>query len=76
MRRGDTLSETEIARRLEEERRPAADGRRGTPDRSLRLRDDIWIGVSGTRAIVPRDDLPDRCPACQRPSLEEHRAVE
>ena len=41
-----------------------------------RLRDDIWIGVSGTREIVPRDDLPDRCPACQRPSLEEHRAVE
>jgi DNA-directed RNA polymerase subunit RPC12/RpoP len=70
------LTDAEIARRLEEERRPAASGERAVPDRSLRLRDDIWVGVSGTREVVPRDDLPERCPACRRPTLEAHRILD
>jgi DNA-directed RNA polymerase subunit RPC12/RpoP len=74
--RAGGLTEAEIARRIEEERRPAAAGERAVPDRSVRLRDDIWVGVSGTREIVPREDLPARCPACQRTTLAEHRVLE
>lgn len=70
------LTDAEIARRIEEERRPVAPGDSGVPDRSLRLRDDIWVGVSGTRDMVPRDDLPERCPACRRPTLEAHRVLD
>ena len=76
VRREGEMSEAEIARRLEEERRPAARGERGAPDRALRLRDDIWVGVSGTRETVPRDDLPARCPACERATLEGHRVLD
>jgi DNA-directed RNA polymerase subunit RPC12/RpoP len=76
VRRAGELSEAEIARLLEEERRPAARGERAVPDRSLRLRDDIWVGVSGTREMVPRDDLPEHCPACRRPTLREHRVLD
>jgi hypothetical protein len=76
VRRTGELSDAEIARRIEEERSPVAGGDRGAPDRTLRLRDDIWVGVSGSREIVPRDDLPERCPACRRPTLEAHRILD
>lgn len=70
------MSEEEIARRVAEEMRPAAPGPRAPSDFASRLRDDIWVGVSGTREIVPRDELPDRCPACGRDALEEARTLE
>jgi hypothetical protein len=60
------LSEAEIARRMQEEFEPAKPGPSGRPDFGSRLRDDIWVGVSGTREPVPRDELPERCPACRR----------
>ena len=56
----------EAARRVEEELRAAAAGPRGRLSPQLRLRDDIWIGVSAARAGVPRPRAPERCPACAR----------
>ena len=56
----------EAARRVEEELRAAAAGPRGRLGPQLRLRDDIWIGVSATRTAVPRSRAPERCPACAR----------
>jgi hypothetical protein len=66
VRREAPLSEAEIARRVQEEFEPAIPGPAGRADFSSRLRDDIWVGVSGTREAVPRDELPERCPACHR----------
>jgi hypothetical protein len=76
VRRPGPLSEAEIARRIEEEHRPAARGRGGSVPFSERARDDIWAGISALRDAIPRDALPDRCPACQRDALVEARTVE
>ncbi len=76
VRRPGPLSAEEIARRVEEEHRPAARGRSGAIPFSERARDDIWIGVSGLRDIVPREELPERCPACRRETLVEDRVLE
>jgi ribosomal protein L37AE/L43A len=70
------LTDAEIARRREEEMRPPAQGARSRPSFSDRLRDDIWIGISGTREIVPREELPDRCPSCRRATLEVARVLD
>ena len=66
VRRPGPMSEAEIARRVKEEFEPSKPGPTGRPDFSSRLRDDIWVGVSGTREQVPRDELPEACPVCAR----------
>ena len=76
VRQAGPLSDAEVRRRIEEEMRPAASGRRSHRDLSTRLRDYIWEGVSGTREMVPREELPARCPACHRHTLEMDRTVE
>lgn len=70
------LTEAEIQRRIEEEMRPAATGPRGSASFSDRMRDHIWLGISDTREIIPRDQAPDRCPACSREGLERTRVVD
>ena len=63
------MSEAEVARRIEEEMRPAAPGRPASPPGNIRLRDDIWVALSTMRdevAEIPRGALPERCPACGR----------
>ncbi|MPZ98844.1 MAG: hypothetical protein GEU80_05795 [Dehalococcoidia bacterium] len=70
------MSDEEIARRVAEEMRPSTSGPKGQPDLGVRLRDDIWVGVSGSREIVPRDALPEQCPACGRPTLEAARTLD
>ncbi|MEX2229747.1 MAG: hypothetical protein WEB13_08940 [Dehalococcoidia bacterium] len=76
VRHAGPLTEAEIARRREEEMRPPARGRRGTMGFSERLRDDIWVGISESRELIPREALPTHCPACGRPSLAEARTLE
>ena len=68
VREAGPLTDAEIARRLDEELRPAARGRAARLDGTFVLRDDIWLGVSALREDVPRAALPDRCPACRRHS--------
>ena len=71
------LTDREIRRRIEDEMQPAARGTRGERDFSTRLRDYIWQGLSDTREMVPRDELPERCPACCRPTtLEVSRTID
>lgn len=70
------LTEAEWRRRRDEEMHPAAPGPRGPSSLSDRMRDDIWVGISGTREIVPRDELPERCPACSREGLERARIID
>jgi hypothetical protein len=70
------LSEADVQRRREEEMRPAAPGPRGPASLSDRMRDDIWVGISGTRDIVPRDEPPACCPACARDGLERDRIID
>lgn len=65
-----------MARLREEETRPAAPGRRGALPGAERMRDDIWLGISGSRAAIPRDRVPDRCPTCGHEVLEAARIVE
>jgi predicted RNA-binding Zn-ribbon protein involved in translation (DUF1610 family) len=72
---GRGMSDAEIARRIEEEMRPPAQGRPGRADVSTRLRDDIWLGISSTREIIPRDELPSACPACGKATLAEDRLL-
>jgi hypothetical protein len=44
---------------------------------TFRLRDDIWLSVSADRAEVPREELPERCPACgHTDSLNPRNLVE
>ncbi len=69
------LTPAEIARRIEEERRPPASGLPGQPAATFRLRDDIWLSVSAERTEVPREALPDRCPACGRPETLHRRGA-
>lgn len=63
---GSLLSDAEIRRMIEEETRPRAHGPGGASSLDLRLRDDIWVGISGLGAHVPRPTVPDACPACRR----------
>ncbi len=76
VRQPGPLSEDEIARRVKEEFEPARPGPKGRPDFSSRLRDDIWVGVSGTREPVPRAELPEACPACARTDWASMRVLE
>lgn len=66
------MSEAEIQRRIAEEMRPWARGRGARFDASTRLRDDIWVAVSGMRADVPRPEVPEECPACGRTDALRH----
>lgn len=61
-----TMSEEELRRRVEEEFRQATTGAPGRPDLAMRLRDDIWSAISEMREFIPRNELPERCPACGR----------
>ncbi len=71
------LTPSEIARRLEEERRPLPGGLPGQPAATLRWRDDIWLSLAAERAEIPREELPDRCPACgQNDTLSPRNIVE
>lgn len=76
VRHPSAMSDAESARRVEEEMRPPSRGRRGTMGFSERLRDDIWLGISETRGIIPRDEAPAHCPACGRATLTEARTLE
>lgn len=70
------MTEAEIARRREEEMRPAALGPPAPNSWSDRLRDHIWLGLSGLGEMVPRDAVPEECPACRRATLEVARVIE
>lgn len=78
VRRPGPMSDAEIQRRIDEEMRPWARGRTGRLDLSSRMRDDIWVAVSGMRdSDVPRTHVPEECPACHRPNaLVESRVLE
>lgn len=69
------MTPAEIARRIEEERRPAARGLPGQPASNLRLRDDIWLFVSSERTEVPREEVPEHCPACHRIDTLQRRGA-
>lgn len=70
------LTEEQIKRRMEEEMRPESRGPRGQRGMADRLRDDIWLGVSGGRTSIPREEAPDRCPSCGEAALVEDRTLE
>ena len=70
------LTRAEIRRRIDEEMRPAARGRRAYRDLATRLRDYIWEGVSATREPVPRAAPPEHCPACHRATLQQERTLD
>lgn len=70
------MTEAEISRRLAEEMRPDAVGPAHRPFGADRLRDDIWLGVANDRQSVPREEAPDRCPACGRDTLAVARVIE
>jgi predicted RNA-binding Zn-ribbon protein involved in translation (DUF1610 family) len=70
------LTQEEIQRRISEEMRPETPGSQARPQWQERLKDDIWVGVSGSRTHVPREAVPAVCPACGRDSLGLARTVE
>lgn len=71
------LTPEQVRRRMEEEMRPEAPGPRTQRGLADRLRDDIWIGVSGSRdTSIPRETAPDRCPTCGQESLAADRVLE
>lgn len=71
------MSDTEVRRRIAEEMRPWERGRKSRVDASMRLRDDIWVALSGMRDDIPRHVVPDECPACgRRDALERSRMLE
>jgi ribosomal protein L37AE/L43A len=70
------MTEAEVARRREEEMRPAAPGPLGVNSQSDRLRDYIWLGLSDRGEMVPREEVPPECPACHRATLEVARVIE
>ena len=77
VRRPGPMSDSEIRRRIDEEMRPWARGPGARLDTSSRMRDDIWVAVSGMRdADIPRNGVPEACPACNRDTLEESRVLE
>ncbi len=76
MRQPGPLTEEEIARRVREEFEPTEHGPRGRSDLSSRLRDDIWVGLSATRQLVPREELPERCPACMKTDWKAMRVLD
>ncbi len=70
------LTETDIARMRDQEMRPASPGRRGALSGSERMRDDIWLGISSNRTPIPRERVPERCPACGHDGLKAARILE
>lgn len=70
------LTEESIRRRIAEEMHPETPGEPAQPRVPDRLRDDIWVSLSGGRTHVPRNDLPAACPACGRDSLALARTLE
>ncbi len=70
------MTEAEAARRREEEMRPAVSGPQGPNSWSDRLRDYIWLGLSGLGEMVPREEVPAKCPACRRATLAVARVIE
>lgn len=70
------LTEAQVRRRLEEEMRPDATGPRAQRGLADRLRDDIWLGVSGGRTSIPRESPPEVCPSCGQPALALDRVLE
>ena len=70
------MAEAEIARRRREEFEPSKPGPAGRADFTSRLRDDIWVGVSGSREPVPRDELPEACPVCARTDWASQRVLD
>ncbi len=71
------LTPEQVRRRIEEEMRPPQPGPPGGRGLADRLRDDIWIGVSGGRdTSVPREEVPERCPSCTQPALVLDRTLE
>jgi hypothetical protein len=78
VRKPGPMSDAEIRRRIAEEMRPWPTGRGGRVDQGSRLRDDIWVAVSGMRdSSVPRSTVPEECPACNRKdALVESRTLE
>lgn len=70
------LTADEVARRIREELQPEVPGPRARPQWQDRLRDDIWVGVSGSRTHVPRHEAPEACPSCGRDALALAREVE
>ncbi len=78
VRKPGPMSDAEIQRRIAEEMRPWPTGRGGRVDMGSRLRDDIWVAVSGMRdSNVPRSAVPEECPACGRPDvMVESRTLE
>ncbi|MCK9485758.1 MAG: hypothetical protein M0R73_03515 [Dehalococcoidia bacterium] len=76
VRAAGPLSEHEVRRRIREEMQPDAAGPPARPQWPDRLRDDIWVGVSGHRTHIPRASAPDDCPSCGRPALTLDRVIE
>ncbi|MGE3960445.1 MAG: hypothetical protein AB7F65_02035 [Dehalococcoidia bacterium] len=71
------LTPEQVRKRIEEEMRPEQPGPPGGRGISDRLRDDIWLGVSGGRnTSVPREQVPDRCPSCGQPALALDRTLD
>ncbi len=70
------MTEAEIARRREEEMRPAALGFQGAISGNDRLRDHIWLGLSELGEMIPREEVPTECPACHRATLAVARVIE
>ena len=70
------LSKDEVRRRIREEMQPDAAGPPARAPWQDRLREDIWVGVSGTRTHIPREAPPESCPSCGRPSLALARVID
>lgn len=71
------LTQEQVRRRIEEEMRPEQAGPPGGRGLADRLRDDIWLGVSGGRETsIPREEAPERCPTCGQASLVVDRTLE
>jgi len=77
VRKPGPMSDAEIRRRIDEEMRPWSRGPGARLDMSSRMRDDIWVAVSGMReSDIPRNGVPEACPACGRETLVESRTLE
>ncbi len=70
------LTPEEVRRRVQEEMHPETPGPQARPQWQDRLREDIWVGVSGGRTHIPREEAPDVCPSCGRSSLAVDRVIE